>query len=258
MSEVTGDAHMIPMLPCVDIDEIARFWTALGMRVTYRQTRPNPYVALGLGGIDLHYYGMPGHEPEQSHSTCGIVVSDTEPLHAQFAGGFRSAFGTIPQSGAPRMTRPRRRANNAGLSGFSVIDPAGNWIRVSRRPAGQEEQPRAVDDRVEWASGGGGPVARALEKAVVQGDSRGDPQQAHKILAGALARTEAAGVGERAAALAYLAELRVRLGDHEGALSAAAEVTTLADRHGLTRQDRAAVERARREVAELDLPAPER
>ena len=32
---------------------------------------------IGLGGIALHYFGMPGHEPEDSWSTCGIVVPDT-------------------------------------------------------------------------------------------------------------------------------------------------------------------------------------
>lgn len=108
------DAQMVPMLPCADIDEIATFWTALGLRVAYRQVRPNPYVVVQRGGIDLHYYGMPGHDPEQSHSTCGVVVSDTEPLHELFARGFRERFGRVPQSGFPRMTRPRRRANNAG------------------------------------------------------------------------------------------------------------------------------------------------
>nr|WP_281497113.1 hypothetical protein [Ornithinimicrobium sp. F0845] len=238
------------MLPCADIDEIGQFWTALGLRVTYRQLRPNPYVVLGLGGIDLHYYGMPGHDPEQSHSTCGIVVSDTEPLHALFAKGFRESYGTVPQSGAPRMTRPRRRANNAGLSGFSVIDPAGNWVRVSRRPASEEEKARAVDDRLEWASSGGGPLARALENAVVQGDSHGDPEQAHRILAGALARHPDATVADRAAAWAYAAELRLRLDDPAGAREAAGEVEALDD-PGLTGEDRAAVDRARRELAEL-------
>jgi hypothetical protein len=44
---------MIRMLPCRDIDEVAAFWTALGMTVSYRQLRPNPYVALRRNAIDL-------------------------------------------------------------------------------------------------------------------------------------------------------------------------------------------------------------
>lgn len=246
---VGRDATMVPMLPCADIDEIAEFWTALGLRVTYRQVRPNPYVALERHRITLNYYGMEGHDPETSHSTCGLVVADTEPLHELFAAGFRARAGTVPQSGAPRMTRPRRRANNAGLSGFSVIDPAGNWIRVSRRPTATEG-PRAVDDRVEWASAGGGPLARALENAVVLGDSHGDDSQAHRTLGGALRRHPDAPVADRAAAWAYVAELRVRLGDPAGARAAAAEVEAL-DAPGLEAGDRAALERARRELAAL-------
>jgi catechol 2,3-dioxygenase-like lactoylglutathione lyase family enzyme len=65
------------MLPCGDIDEMAAFWTSLGLAVTYRQVRPNPYLALGRNAIDLHYYGMDQVDPEQSHSTCAIASSPT-------------------------------------------------------------------------------------------------------------------------------------------------------------------------------------
>lgn len=143
------DAQMIPMLPCVDIDRTAQFWTALGLVVTYRQLRPNPFVALERGGIALQYYGLEGLEPENNHSTCGIVVDDTEPLHTLFSSGLATAYGRAPVSGLPRITRPRRRANNGGLSGFSVIDPDGNWIRVNRRPSRAEDASKAVDDRTE-------------------------------------------------------------------------------------------------------------
>lgn len=256
MVDVTLDAQMVPMLPCADIDEVAAFWTALGLRVTYRQVRPNPYLALERNGICLHYYVLAGHRPEDSHSTCGLIVSDTEPLYDLFAAGFRSLFGRVQQNGAPRMTRPRRRANNAGLSGFSVIDPAGNWIRVSRRPS-TGEQVRSVDDRLEWTSHGGSQLARALENAVVQGDSHGDARQAHRILAGALARQPDAPAGTRAEAWAYLAELRVRLDDPAGARKAASEVTALAANDGTAAADAEAVDRALRVVADLEL-GPER
>ena len=61
---------MIPLLPCASIDEIADFATALGFTITYRQTRPNPYLALSREGIDLHYFGMDGFRPEDSYGTC--------------------------------------------------------------------------------------------------------------------------------------------------------------------------------------------
>ena len=38
--------QIIPMLPCGDIDTIAEFYVALGFKVTYRQTKPNPYLAV--------------------------------------------------------------------------------------------------------------------------------------------------------------------------------------------------------------------
>ena len=125
--------------------------------------------------------------------------------------------------GLPRITRPRKRANNAGLSGFSLIDPAGNWIRVTRRPDDQHE-PRSVNDRTEWVTAGGGPLARALENAVVMADSHGNEVQAQRTLAGAVAKHLDAPPAERAAAWAYLAELRMRLDDPAGAQQAVDEV----------------------------------
>jgi hypothetical protein len=151
----------------------------------------------------------------------------------------------------PRMTRPRQRANNAGLSGFSIVDPAGNWIRVSRRPD-DEHQPRSVDERTEWVSAGGGPLARAVENAVVVADSHGDDVQAQRILAGAVARHPEAPVAERASAWAFLAELRARLDDQAGAEEAATEVAKLAH-SDVPLEDREAVDRAAREVEELPI-----
>lgn len=252
MDTPAHDAQMIAMLPCTDIDRTAEFWIALGLAVTYRQVRPNPYVALERGGIVLHYYGLEGLEPDQNHSTCGIVVDDTEPLHRLFAAGMTATYGRLPISGLPRITRPRRRANNAGLSGFSIVDPGGNWIRVSRRPA-RGEAPKAVDDRIDWVSAGGGPLARAVENAVVMADSHGAEEQAHRLLRGALTRHPDAPVDERAAAWAYLAELCLRTGDADGSANARDEVRALAERGGLAPGERDAVARAVRDVGDLGL-----
>lgn len=215
---VAQAAVMVPMLPCGDVDAMAEFWTGLGFTLTYRQRRPNPYVALRRGRIDLHYYGMPDWNPEDSHSTCAVVVPDTEPVHAAFAAGLRTRYGRVPMSGVPRMTRPRPRANNGGLSGFSLIDPAGNWVRVSRAPDADSPIVAGEGATTAWTSAGGGPLARATENAVVLADSHGDVAQARKVLAGALRRaapTEP--VGERAAALTFLVELCSREGDHAAA-----------------------------------------
>lgn len=54
----------IPLLSCASIDEIAKFTDHLGFRFPYRQVRPNPCVALGRDGLELHYFGIPGFLPE--------------------------------------------------------------------------------------------------------------------------------------------------------------------------------------------------
>ncbi|WP_434449619.1 hypothetical protein [Lentzea sp. E54] len=159
----------IPLLPCVDIDEMSAFYEMLGFSDTYRQTRPNPYIAMRREDINLHFYGMPGHVPEQSHSTCIVIVEDTEPLFEAFAAGMRAVHGKLLISGIPRMTRPRLR--NDRYTGFTVVDPGGNWIRINK--AAQEPEARTK-------------LAKAMENAARQADARGDERQALKILEGAL------------------------------------------------------------------------
>jgi hypothetical protein len=183
----------IPLLPCKSIDEIASFYEMLGFSLTYRQTRPNPYVCVRREDINLHFYGMDGHVPEQSHSTCLVIVQDTGPLFEAFAAGMRSVHGKVLISGIPRMTRPRVR--NDRYSGFTVVDPGGNWIRINK--AAQE--PEATSK-----------LAKAMENAARQADARGDERQALKILEGALTRADAAEPGLEEA-LQYRDELVERI-----------------------------------------------
>ena len=168
---------VIPMLPCADIDEIAEFFTALGFTVTYRQTRPNPFVALEGHGFPIQYYGLEGHLPEQSHSTCGVLVADTGAMFEAFAAGLRARYGKLPVAGYPRITRPRPRKNAGGVSGFSLIDPAGNWIRF-------------FADSPAEPVGESSPLRESLLNAIVLADSKGDPVQAAKILRGAMRRAD--------------------------------------------------------------------
>lgn len=193
---------MVPLLPCSSIDEMAEFGQLLGLRITYRQVRPNPYLALeDDDGLVVHYFGLDDVAPEDSYSSCVVVVDEIGPLFDRFAAGLRSRYGKLPMTGFPRITRPRRRKNADHLSGFSLIDPAGNWIRVfAARPAADDPEP--MND----------PLSRTLDNAVVLADSQGDVAQARKILAGALARHGEAGSGpQRAAVTEFLTELDARL-----------------------------------------------
>lgn len=41
---------VVPLLPCASIDDMLTFYTALGFEQTYRQTKPNPYLAMQRAG----------------------------------------------------------------------------------------------------------------------------------------------------------------------------------------------------------------
>ncbi len=210
----------VPILPCREIDDVVPFYEALGFAVTYRQTRPNPHAVLSRGeGLDLHFGGIPGFVPENSYASVIVVVPDTGELYDQFAAGLRSAYGKIPVKGIPRITRPRRKQ---GMSaGFTVVDPGGNWLRITSGEDGEDE---------------GGPFERVLRNAARQGDSHGDEAAAIAVLDAGLTRHADATDTEKLPVLAYLAELLIRTGDGERAsvvlaqlegMGAASEVAAL-------------------------------
>ena len=205
-------------MPCGSIDQVEDFYRCLGFTRTYRQVRPNPYVALERDDIALGFFGMPGFDPADSYGSCLVMVPDIAALHAAFATGLRERYGRIPASGIPRITRPRPRKNADGLTGFSVVDPGGNWIRImTAAKTAEPTQPTGPPSR----------LADALANAVVLADSQGDHAQAVKILHGALRRHPDAPVTDRIEALVYLAELAIRLGDHSAARAALGAVGEL-------------------------------
>ncbi|KUL21509.1 VOC family protein [Actinoplanes awajinensis] len=203
----------VPLLPCASIDEMADFYQALGFRTTHHQTRPNPYVAMQREDLHLHFFGMPDYLPADSYSTCLVLVPDTEALHREFAAGLRARYGRVPLAGIPRMTRPRARKNAGGTSGFSVVDPGGNWIRITSNTP----PPATVTS----------PLATTMANAVVLADSKGDHRQAARILDGALGRPAAGDDPALAEVLLYRAELAVTLSDPDAARLALARAAGL-------------------------------
>ncbi|MEU4428100.1 VOC family protein [Actinoplanes sp. NPDC024001] len=210
-----ADEITIPLLPCPSIDVIEDFYQALGFHRTYRQIRPNPYVAMQRDDINLHFFGMPDFDPEQSYSTCAVLVPDIKALHEQFAAGLRARYGRVPLSGIPRMTRPRPRKNDDGVTGFAVIDPGGNWIRVSALH-------RAA------APARTGRLAASMDNAVVLADSHGDHRQAARVLDTAIRKY---GPGDDPVvlveALVYRAELAVTLAEQENVRELLARVAAV-------------------------------
>ena len=198
----------VPLLPCRSIDEIGEFYQSLGFRITYRQQRPNPYLAVQLEDIDLHFFGMPDFDPADSYGSCLVYVPDIGALYESFAQGMRAAHGKLLVSGIPRMTRPRKRKNADNLSGFSVVDPGGNWIRIFQSPTKDDALPAEPLSK----------LARTLQNAIVLGESKGDHQQAARILDATLARSDGSeSLRDLVEVLVYRAEVAVVLRDNQRA-----------------------------------------
>ncbi|MFB9660017.1 VOC family protein [Glycomyces mayteni] len=200
---MTGETT-IPLLPCRSIDETADFYRMLGFTETLHQTRPNPYTVVVKDDIQLHFFGVDDLDPENTYGTCIVIVPDTGALFDRFAEGMRAEHGKLLVSGIPRVTRPRKRANTGNRAGFSLVDPGGNVIRFF--PA---------DEDAERATKPTSKLGRTLVTAIVLGDAKGDGPQAAKILDATLAKAGPdTPATELAEALAYRAELAVRLSDH--------------------------------------------
>ena len=213
-----ANENTVPLLPCRSIDEIVEFYTMLGFTRTYYQVRPNPYVSLKREDLRLDFFGMPEEfKPEDSYGTCVVIVPDTGALFEAFAAGMRKTHGKLLVSGIPRMTRPRKRKNADNLSGFTVVDPGGNWIRIMAAPPMPEEKEAAS-----------GKLTTTLHRAVVMGDSHGKHVRAAQILDAALDRDEETSTSaELVEALAYRAELALRAEDPAAACKALAQARAL-------------------------------
>ena len=190
----------IPILPCASIDAVIEFYEALGFAVTYRQQRPNTYAVVERGGICLHFFTMKGYDPAQSYSTCYVTTTDVDRLYTAFTTGLKSALGRVPSRGIPRIGALRDLSY--GTRQFIVTDPGGNAIRIGQ-PL-EQAAVRAPRTRLE----------RALETAVLLGDSKGDDAAAARVVDNALAATgEEPPPVPRVRALVLRADLAIRLGD---------------------------------------------
>jgi len=225
-----------PCLPCGELDESIAFYESLGFKRTYRQVRPNPYAVVALEEIQIHLFGIEGFDPAESYGSVIVAVPDVDSLYRDFAAGLRKTHGKLPVAGIPRILRPRKRYGT--VRGFTVVDPGGNWLRISKLGESEEE------DSAERAEG----LAQIMYVAARLGDAHGDEALALKTLESGLARFgEAATAIELARAYQYRAELAVRTNDHELARSSLASAESLA----LTDDEKAALTDEFAHVTEL-------
>ena len=172
MSELPPD-RMIPLLPCRSIDDQIDFYESLGFEVTYRQKAPNVYASVQRGAIELQFFVLKGYEPANSYSTCYVLVSDVDRLHADFRDGLKRSLGRVPTRGIPRIGALGDMSY--GVRQFLLTDPGGNIIRIG--------QPLAKTDPVRPTTR----LGKALETATLLMHSKGDPETTARVLDAAMA-----------------------------------------------------------------------
>jgi catechol 2,3-dioxygenase-like lactoylglutathione lyase family enzyme len=215
-----------PALPCRDVDESIAFYESIGFKRTFRQVRPNPYGVVAREDLHIHLFGIDGFDPADSYGTAIVVVPDPDALYRDFAAGLRKARGKLPVTGIPRITRPRKKYGT--VRGFSVVDPGGNWLRISK--LGESEE----TDSAEMATG----LAQSFHVATRLGDAHGDEALALKTLESGLNRFgPSAGPADLARAYLYRAELAVRTNN----LTLARSSLDAAEAVGLSPDDRTAL-----------------
>lgn len=168
----------IPLLPCVTVQPIVDFYTALGFETTYLQKSPYAYAVVERGTVELQFFGMKQYDPAASISGCYILTDDVDSLHTAFRAGLKAAYGRIPSRGLPRIGPLKDMSY--GVRQFLMTDPAGNSIRVGQ-PISDDQTHRPAPKET---------FARALHLADVFVDSKEDLAGAAKVIDRALALTD--------------------------------------------------------------------
>lgn len=226
--------RMYPLLPCRELDEAIAFYEALGFTRTFRQLRPNPCAVVARDEMQVHLFGMPEFDPEQSYGSVIVTVPDPDELYHSFADGLRKAYGKLPVAGIPRILRPRKRFGT--VYGFTVVDAGGNWLRFFKTGDKEEEGEEAEKG-----------LEKIVEVAARLGDAKGDDAAALKALENGLSRYTEASRIDRAKALLFRAELAVRLDEKSLAQSSLTEVLEM----NMDADERALVEKELAHTIEL-------
>ncbi len=118
---------LIPILPCTDIRLQADFYKSLGFELVALYTHPNPYAVLRYGEIELHFFGNKRFIPSENPAMCVMQADEVDKLCEAFSSGLKAAYGKIPRTGIPKITKVRDLADDRR---FTLTDPGGNTIYV--------------------------------------------------------------------------------------------------------------------------------
>lgn len=192
----------IPIFPCRSIEASWEFYRALGFEQTSWQTRPNPYLGVRRGDLELHFFGWRKHDPAASMNMCYVTTTAVDELYDAFRGGLKKSLGRVPTRGLPRISAVRDMTY--GVRQFLLSDPDGLQLRIG--------QP--ISDDLEHAPIPTEPVAKALHMAaLLGGDSKGDHRAAARILDHLLNSDEPLTSSERLRALVLRADAAVHMED---------------------------------------------
>ncbi|MGI5205650.1 bleomycin resistance protein [Spirillospora sp. CA-108201] len=205
----------IPIFPCRSIELTWNFYRSLGFEQTTWQTRPNPYLAVRRGDVELHFYGWKKHDPAASMNMCYITTTGVDALYEAFRGGLREALGRVPARGLPRLGALRDMSY--GVRQFLLSDPDGLQLRVGQAISNDTSHAPIPEEK----------VARAFHMAALLGESKGDHRAAARILDGLLRSGEALSAAERLRALVLRADAAAHLEDWPRVRALAAEARAI-------------------------------
>ncbi|WP_067797516.1 bleomycin resistance protein [Actinomadura formosensis] len=201
---------VMPIFPCRSIEVTWEFYRVLGFEQSAWQRRPNPYLGVRRGDVELHFFGWRKHDPAASMNMCYIVTTAVDDLYESFRGGLRQALGRVPARGLPRLSA--LRDTSYGVRQFLLNDPDGLQLRIGQPISEPTHAPVPTET-----------VAKALHMATVLTESKGDHRAAARILDHLLASGEPLTAAERLKALVLRADAAVHMGEWPRARALIAE-----------------------------------
>ncbi|MGO4549130.1 hypothetical protein AB4Z29_30510 [Paenibacillus sp. 2TAB23] len=116
-----------PILPCPSIKEQVSFYESLGFKTIQIYTRPNPYVVIRYGSLELHFYGTKRILPHENSQMCYIEVDDVNQIYEAFTTGLKRHTGKIPRTGIPRISKIKHLSEDRR---FMMTDLGGNTFYI--------------------------------------------------------------------------------------------------------------------------------